>query len=274
MQIDRLSTAFILFAVMLVPLVRDYDIPEQEKLTAALIATDIPVGPAGGENRYIVVPAADIIVLPEEFRLNPPFADAHEKRVYFESLFHGRDVLVMSGNHVPAQNSPGYDIALLFDDESGTTLGTYMKRFLMPGGEYMPHAMLAVFQLAPDSGITRYLGSIPQIAPEPTDLVAVPFGNRTVGGLICSDFLSPQLNRALSTRHGANVLINSANPAWFHHSPILYTKTLQVSKTHAVQNRAYYLQASNGAPAFAIDPEGNVIAESAWRQTSVTRVEL
>lgn len=279
---DRIGASFALILILLVPLVSGYQARAYEPLVTALIATDIPVGTVGGENRFkevleravAEVPDADLIVLPEEFRLNPPFTSADEKQAYFSGLFEGRDVLVVSGKHVPAHKSPGFDITLLFDDETGATRGTYVKRFLMPGGEYMPHAMLAVFKLAPDSGLSRYLNSIPQIAPERTELVAVPLGERVVGGLVCSDFLSPQLNRELAVRHGANVLVNSANPAWFHYSPSLYTKTLQVSKVHAVQNRAYYLQASNGAPAFAINPKGELVAESSWRQTSVTRVEI
>jgi apolipoprotein N-acyltransferase len=107
-----------------------------------------------------------------------------------------------------------------------------------------------------------------------TDLIAVPFKDSVVGGLVCSDFLSPVLNRELAHLHGATVLVNSANPAWFHDSRILYTKTIQVSKVHAVQNRAYYLQASNGSPSFAIDPTGKIIAETAWKETTVLPVDL
>lgn len=273
--------AVALFIVALLPLVAPPAPPSKEPLTAALGYMNIPVGTIHAENQFenlltqmaAQAPEASLFVLPEEKRLNSPFVEQADRQEFYETLFGEREVLVLSSNHVPAEPT-GFNIFLWYENGRGELLHTYSKRFFMPGGEYMPHAMLAVFSLAPDSALTDFVNALPTKAPTPTPLTSVPLGSHQVGGIVCSDFLSPGLSRDLARVHGADILVNSANPAWFHDSQTLYDKTIQISKVHAVQGRSYFLQASNGSPSFAIDPYGTLIAESPAVGSGVLSVTL
>lgn len=270
----------VLAVALLLPLFAPAPQASGPSFEAILGYSNIPVGTRNPPNRFVEMlseaattsPEALLFVLPEERGYNPPFKSEEERRAVYRKLFGERDVLILSTVHVPAEPT-GYNIALRYENGAGDLLGSYSKRFFMPGGEYMPHAMLAVFTLAPDSALSGFIGSLPTKAPPFTELMALPLAGHRVGALVCSDFLSPELNAELALTHGADVIVNSANPGWFHDSKTLYDKTLQISKVHAVRGRSYYLQSSNGAPAFAIDPYGKVIAESPTG-TGLLRVTL
>lgn len=219
-------------------------------------------------------PQADLIIFPEEFHLEGHFKTSEEKENAFTSAFKGRDVLVLESHHERSGETKGFNTSLSYDDGTGHILATYAKRFMMPGGEYMPVLMRDVFSLLPDPGITHFLGTIPEKLGPQTDLATVPFHGYTVGGLVCSDFLSPHMYRALGRDAHATILVNIANTAWFHHSHILYDKTLEISKVHAVQSRAYYLQAANGSPSYAIDPTGTLIAQTPWGMVGLLPVTI
>ena len=273
----------VLLLVLIYPLVQPPPAPRTvEPLEAVLVATYIPVGRAEvPPNEYELLlenivdsyPNAGVIILPEEKRLEPTYKDPKEKQVFLSSLFGSSKRLIISGEHVAATDR-GLEAALTYETETGARLGMYRKRFLMPGGEYMPTIMGLGFSLRPDKGLGKFINSLPERRSERVDLPTASYQGRIFGGLICSDFLSPHLYRELAVRQHADVLVNIANPAWFHGSRILFDKTVQVAKVHAVQNRAHYLQSTNGAPAFAIDPTGTVIGMTTWNEKELLSVHL
>ena len=272
----------VLAIILLSPLIHTKVAPRGESIDAVLVATYIPVGwadvPPTEYQRLITkvvetYPKAMLIVLPEEKRLEPTFPSADEKHAFLQSVFNNRDVLIVSGIHEPGVDR-GYDATLTYETGKSEVLGSYTKRFLMPGGEYMPTIMGFGFSLRPDSGLGKYVNSLPQKIRPRGDLPAASFKGHQVGGLICSDFLSPHLYRELAIKQQADILINIANPAWFHGSRILFDKTVAVAKVHAVQNRAYYLQSTNGGPAFAINPEGVIIGMTDWNAEGIIQVHV
>lgn len=274
--------AVLLLLMFVTPLFIKPATPTEKQTEVVLVSTDLPVGPANvPADAYQTMiataartyPAASVYVLPEEKRLEPNFVTTAHKQAFLYSVFGDRDVRIISGIHLPGRDR-GYDAALTYETGTGAVLGTYVKRFLMPGGEYMPTLMTMVFSLRPDSGISYYMRSIPERRSARGELPVMTYDGHVFGGLICSDFLSPHLYRELHTRGGATVLVNIANPAWFHHSRILFDKTVAIAKVHAVQNNAYYLQSTNGAPAFAVDPRGVVIGMTDWGATSMLSVTI
>jgi len=95
-----------------------------------------------------------------------------------------------------------------------------------------------------------------------------------IAGLLCSDIVSPYLYRKFVQEQKPDLLINLANHFWFHGSRTLHSKTLQMARVHAVQNRLPMIVANNVAPSFALDPAGRVIAQSSWGARGVLYVEL
>jgi apolipoprotein N-acyltransferase len=276
-----MATALVLFTVTLtLPLFAPKAIPEGTTVSVVLIQTDVAVGQVTTHDTFeslttrahATYPDATLIILPEERSLEPAFRSDSDHKNFFRSTFGSTDTLIVHSQHEAFKG--GMQNALVYTDGQGSQRGKYRKMFLMPGGEYMPYLMTAVFSLRPDTGLGKYMERLPTERLEPTGLVTVPLKGHTLGGLICSDVLSPQLYRFLVREHGATVLINSANPAWFHHSQSLFDKTIQMAKVHAVQNRTYYLQSSNGSPAFAIDPYGTIAAMTTGNGTQLIEVVL
>ncbi len=280
-------TAAMTFALCLVlvcltlPLVAPRPLLKGAPMSVVLIQTDIAVGQTEAvglsftelvRKAHDTYPKASLIVLPEERLLEPTFTSLEAKKRFFKDTFGRDDVVVVHSEHEVF--GKGMQNALIYVSAQGGQLGKYRKMFLMPGGEYMPYLMTAVFSLRPDHGLGNYMDRLPSMRIEPSGLVTVPFKGHVLGGLICSDVLSPQLYRFLVREHGATLLINSANPAWFHHSRALFDKTIQMAKVHAVENRTYYLQSSNGSPAFAVDPYGSVRAMTTGPDTQLLEVAI
>jgi apolipoprotein N-acyltransferase len=274
-----LSGAVLIFLSL--PLFQKEPETPRSEVRAVLATFDLPLGvppvdPAGtyiGLLRTIAssTPAIDLAVFPEENQVDRIFPTPELRKEGFKAIFGDQDILIISSTHTPTETR-GHDVGLVYETGQGDVLGSYMKMFLMPGGEYMPASMQFVFSPRPDSGLAKYYDYLPDKAPVRTGVVAVPFRDHIVGALVCSDLLSPQLYRTLAQKQGANILVNLASNSWFHHSRSLFTKSIQMAKVHAVQNRAYVLQAANGSPSFAINPQGVVIAESPWGWTGLLPV--
>lgn len=272
----------VLLGFLAYPLVQQPREYPSEPLTLALYASNYELGELTdtGTAEYVKalttvaqeVPDADIVILPEEVHLEPTFKDEKEKRLALAEIFPNKEVLIVSSDH--QLDGRTFSLVLNYALTSGERLGSYSKMFLMPAGEYLPYYLSFAFSLLPDQGLGTYANTLKTRMMPGTEVVAVPFKGWTLGGFICSDFLSPHLYRDVASKYGANVFITSANPAWFHYSPSLHDKTLQIAKVHAVQSRAYFLAASNGAPSFAIDPRGHLIAATPWHFTGALRVNI
>jgi len=272
-----------LVLLLLIPFMGGSSDRTGESFDAVLISTHIPVGtrdkPDGKmylsllEDASKKYPSASLFVLPEETRLQGIFDSTEQHTANLAPIFGKKDVRIVSSRHKPVGR--GYQASLIYENGTGETLGSYPKMFLMPAGEYMPYFLTAAFSLLPDSSVDKWMSSLPKNnEARQIGMASHPFKGHVLGGLICSDFLSPHLYRKLVVEQDVDLLINIANPAWFHNSRLLHDKTIQISKVHAVQNRAYFLQSSNGAPAFAINDSGRIIAETDWGTSGMLLVHV
>lgn len=212
----------------------------------------------------------DIVVMPEGTVLNalvPP-----EKRAeFFASVFGTRDVLVATGGHVT--DTDGTERSILYYDTATTTLATYRRIFLMPIGQYLPLIPGLLFQHFAEAKVSNYFLTWPFVSRGDT-LVATAYQGVTIGGLLCSDSVSPYLSKQLANNSGARIIINPSNPTWFHVSPSLYRKELEIAKVHAVESRVYYVEATKGSASFIVSPRGDVITESPWDADSYAVADL
>jgi apolipoprotein N-acyltransferase len=226
-----------------------------------------------------VQPPVDVILLPEEFSLTPIFWSRDEANKFLAEHFGTRDVLILNtrNNRYPAEedNTELEQKKLVYDTTSGKELGRYIKQNLMPLGEYAPAFTKTFFSVIPDSELQLYIDGVDTF-PEANfrkEVFAANYRGFTIGGLLCSDLLSPELYRSLVHDHHADILVNLANQFWFHGSKTLYSKTVQMARVHAAQNRRPLLMANNTAPSFAMDSNGTIIASSKWGDRGVLVVE-
>jgi apolipoprotein N-acyltransferase len=137
---------------------------------------------------------------------------------------------------------------------------TYAKMHLVPFGEYVPLAPVLSF-------VNRLAqGAIGEFAPGRKPVVTRA-GALSIGTLICYETIFPELVGRFP-RHGADLLANLTNDAWFGKSSGPH-QHLQMSVLRAVENRRYLIRAANTGISAIVDPRGQVIARSRLQETRV-----
>jgi len=212
----------------------------------------------------------DVIVYPEGNGLDESLRDQTARKAALQKLFGTTELLVVSSNSIH-QGALQHE-TLFYESSTRGTLGSYNKIFLMPQGEYTPLLVGAIYGILQSDEVTKYLKNISNIIVRGNTLSAVPYKGTTLAGLLCSESLSPQLYHSLATTYHARVLLNLSNATWFRDSRVLYEREKQFAKVHAVQDRVFFLQASNGAPSFAVDPSGTLVSQSPWHFTGAWNV--
>lgn len=141
--------------------------------------------------------------------------------------------------------------AVLLDADAAGK-GFYDKEHLVPFGEYVPMGELLPFikKLAEGAG-----DFVPGRSTEPLRL-----GPLRLGVLICYETIFPELAQARVT-HGANLLVNISNDAWFGRSsaPLQH---LHLSVLRAVEQRRSIVRATNTGISAFIDPRGRITGSS------------
>jgi apolipoprotein N-acyltransferase len=223
-------------------------------------------------------PPVDVVLLPEEFSLTSIFWSKEESSRFLKHHFGERDVLILNTRNdlfpEDERNESRESKKLVYDSTTQGELGRYVKQMLMPLGEYAPAFTKTFFSLIPDPELHLYVDDVAVIPSADRSTNTAVFRGVTIGGLLCSDILSPHLYRTLARDHGAQILVNLSNHFWFHGSRTLFWKTLQMAKVHAVRNRAPLLLSNNMAPSFALDSHGRLLAESEWGERRVLVVDI
>lgn len=223
-------------------------------------------------------PPVDVVVLPEEFSLTSIFWSKDEASRFISHHFGEREVLILNTRNElypeDERNENPESKKLIYDSTTRGEVGRYVKQMLMPLGEYAPALTKTFFSIVQDPELQLYIEDVSTAAPPPRGTSVTSFRGVTIGGLLCSDMLSPHLYRSLVRDHGARVLVNLSNHFWFHGSRPLYWKTIQMARVHAVQNRTPILVSNNVAPSFALDSTGAPLVESSWGKREVLYVNV
>lgn len=209
------------------------------------------------EDSVAANPGLDLIAFPEG--VSPEFLTDTQ---YLQSVFEDRNPLIMSSLHAEARSS--FTAQIAYDTPREGRIGSYTKLFLMPQGEYLPAIARLLYPLSGDPNPMQHAQSVGKRLVRGTELVAQEHDGVAVGGMLCSDILSPSLYRALQQQHAADVLVNLSNPSWFHGSRTYQAKVEQLASVRAAESRRYFLLASNAASSLILDPRGKVIGASRW----------
>lgn len=217
---------------------------------------------------------ADIVVVPEGTDLiqllnepSPSRAEASMRLMYEGTA---SPTFVDSGN---AYSS--YGTLRLRTKVYNIAAGTFQfqdKRFLLPDGEYVP-AYVRTWVTAVGRGealnaVLDRRGMTPG-----DDIHPLAAASTTIGVLFCDEAMSPVLYRSLALQ-GAGIFVNAASYAWFHGSRLVADQMRDVGIVRAVESRRWYVQASNIAPSFVLDPYGRVATSSSRGMTGVVVAEV
>lgn len=214
----------------------------------------------------------DIIIFPEDSRFLTSLMARNELRPFAEASFFGKEKLIIDSGRVETPDGKTYFRVFYYTTQKDS-LQISEKRFLVPGGEYMPYVYRSLFKIFGQGNTLSKIDKNRAYAKGGQKGVGT-FKNITFGSLFCSELLSPSLYASLVGQHGADILVNVSSQSWFHGSRVLYRQTKNVAKVRAVENNRPLIQASNGTPSFVIDRYGRLVAESAWGNSSVLYADI
>jgi apolipoprotein N-acyltransferase len=146
------------------------------------------------------------------------------------------------------------------------------KSRLIVGGEYLAYTVEPWLKVLTSNTVTNFEVSRKVIRGNDGVKTTSLSNGVMVGPAVCSSMLSTEDYRSL-TKHGAELLTNSASLEIFRGSRLFAWQHRGFAKFMAVANARPFAQSSNNWPAFALDNNGNEVAEiqpSSDKQISLT----
>jgi apolipoprotein N-acyltransferase len=143
--------------------------------------------------------------------------------------------------------------------------GTYVKRRLVPFGEYVPleSVLRGLIQLF-DLPMSRNVSGADEQAP-------LLVGERRISMSICYEVVYPDLVR--ETVEQPDLLVTISNDTWFGAS-IGPWQHLQMARMRALENGRYMLRATNNGVTAVINQQGQVVASLPQFEQGVLRAEV
>lgn len=199
--------------------------------------------------------AVDLIVWPESafpWQISTESSGIDPRALGFDKDELGRLPYLLLGAITRRPDDQYYNSAILFDAK-GKIEGKYHKAHLVPFGEYVPYKKAFFFARK----LTKPVGNF----IEGESFVPLAAGSARLGPLVCYEDVFPEISREL-VRHGANVLTNITNDAWYGVSSAPY-QHMALSVFRAVENRRFLIRATNTGVSAIISPTGKAFMESA-----------
>lgn len=134
-------------------------------------------------------------------------------------------------------------------------LGPYLKRHLVPFGEYLPFRNI-IEVLVPSVAKMNAVGTD---VFQGTDSVIMNTPLAKLGGIVCYDSIVPQLIMS-SVNDGAELLVLVTNDSWYKDSMGVYQHNAQ-SVFRSVESDRYMLRAANTGISTIIKPDGEIISK-------------
>ena len=148
-----------------------------------------------------------------------------------------------------------YNALYFVDREKGLSDTVYLKRHLVPFGEYVP--LRSIFEaLVPPLVELSALEDLS--AGTSTALFESRWGK--IGSLICFDSIYDALAGA-SARDGAELLVISSNDSWFYDSAAVYQHNAQ-AQLRAVETGKWVLRSANTGISSVVTPQGEIVAQT------------
>ena len=137
----------------------------------------------------------------------------------------------------------------LFFSQEGKVLGKYLKIYLVPFGEYIPHE-----DKIPWPDFIAVQGNRSWDLPG-EEFAIFELNGHKFGTVICWESIFPGLFREF-VKDGATFMINITNEGWFRHKiPHQY---VAMNVFRAVENKVFLVRAANTGVSCFIDPYGRI----------------
>jgi apolipoprotein N-acyltransferase len=206
-----------------------------------------------------------LVVLPEAVLPVDPQRDFLLRLALVDNLPPGASLILGALRQWQTSQGIDYYNTLFSLNGSGTIVGLYDKRHLVPFGEYIPF---------------RKTLQLERIAPLPGDLLAgvatMPMllaDGSEVSAVICYEAaFSGDMRRPMTSKH-IRAMVHATNDAWFGTSAGPY-QHLAIAKTRAIEEGVPLIRAANTGISAVFDPLGRTVATLGLNQTGVLDAPL
>lgn len=202
---------------------------------------------------------ASLLVLPE-YSYYFEYSPKRQQTILKELVFHNKSGAVVYTRAKYETNTLQKNEIVVADD-SGKTINTQNKSFLIPTGEYLPFGIQAAFWVTGQNKATHSFTSNFAVSRSKTAERPVQYKGTSYGILACSGVIAPQFYQQM-TKQGAEILINSASLNEFRNSTSYHQQARQFVRFSAVANNRPFVQAARGGFAYIIDKDGKFLYSS------------
>ncbi|MBR4881325.1 MAG: apolipoprotein N-acyltransferase, partial [Clostridia bacterium] len=172
---------------------------------------------------------------------------------FYETLADESDCVIITGAFTKNDDGISENSIVVFDPEDGRTNDKYVKRHLVPFGEYVPLRDLVSVIFPPLSSITMLESDL---APgEEAVVIDTEYGR--VAPLICFDSIYETL-AIDSVRAGGELLTVSTNDSWFLDSAGVWEHNRH-SVLRSIECGRYTVRAANTGVSSVISPTGDIM---------------
>ncbi|MDP1629731.1 MAG: apolipoprotein N-acyltransferase, partial [bacterium] len=201
-----------------------------------------------------------IIVFPEHANFLKRAA-LFSSRASLADVLKQKDALIVdSGWHSNERTGSAVTRLIYFDVRTAKVIAGFDKVLLMPVGDYLPYFLTSVLNLiGRDDWIVNM--EMTRGYEKGGELTMVEYNGIKLGGLLCSEIVSPYLYRELTAK-GAEVLIGAASDAVFKGDRLLLGQLLAMAKMRAAENNRYFIQAANQGDSYVIDNRGRLVVKN------------
>ena len=180
----------------------------------------------------------------------------------------GESPLIIDSEDIQTQENIRHSQVIYAQENAEIQFG--YKQQLLPLGEYLPYIYLLPLQMFESDTSLNLIQNVRKYQPKKITGQG-KINGATVAARFCNEVLSPELYRK-TTLDGAEILINISSLSWFHGSPLVYEQMKRIAKVRAVENRRWYIQSGNMAPAFALNEYGVTVAETTWGKAGTLEI--
>lgn len=185
-----------------------------------------------------------------------------ENSYYLDSLVYNQPIgtvpPVLNALIIDSSPRAGGHYLYYYRPDTAATV-TYQKILLMPQGEYL---MSFEYKAAKLFKLNTWLQSVRGLQnPKRGKNVEVYTLNSAtkIGGLLCSELVSPYLARSL-VRQGATFIVIPSSHAVIHGSLVLKRETLEMAQTRAIELNRFIVIAGNGTNSLVVSNQGAIVA--------------
>ena len=170
----------------------------------------------------------------------------------------------------PSEGDDSYNTVIVFYPDQTYDQNIYIKRKLVPFGEYVPWREFLLWAIPVLGEINMLEGDVSK--GENAVSVDTKTLGVSVGPIICFDSIYEEPVRQ-TVASGAEIITLSTNDSWFSDSAAVYMHNYH-AKFRAIENGRYLVRAANTGISSIIAPDGEVLGEQAVLTTGMVVADV